>query len=87
MNTLATSRATLFTILIGALVATEGCRAIEVIFKAGVWVGIVSAGFNHLAEKLAAATEFSRASPHLGHHPHPYLMPGAYPRRHESRTP
>jgi hypothetical protein len=43
MNTLATSRATLFTILIGALVATEGCRAIEVIFKAGVWVGIVLA--------------------------------------------
>jgi hypothetical protein len=41
MNTLATSRATLLTLLIGALVAAEGCRAVEVIFKAGVWVGIV----------------------------------------------
>jgi hypothetical protein len=43
MNTLATSRATLLTILIGALIAAEGCRAVEGIFKAGVWVGIVLA--------------------------------------------
>jgi hypothetical protein len=43
MNTFATSRATVLSIVIGALIATEGCRAVEGIFKAGVWVGIALA--------------------------------------------
>jgi hypothetical protein len=37
------SRSLLLTMLLAVLTATAGCRAIEGIFKAGVWVGVVIA--------------------------------------------
>jgi hypothetical protein len=38
-------RSMLLTMLLAVLTATAGCRAIEGIFKAGVWVGVVIAVF------------------------------------------
>jgi hypothetical protein len=43
MRTVALSRPTLLAILVAVLTATEGCQAIEGIFKAGFWVGIIIA--------------------------------------------
>ena len=43
MKALAQSRSTLLVVLIGVLMSVEGCRAVEGIFKAGFWVGIVIA--------------------------------------------
>ena len=43
METIARSRSTLLAVLLAAMASTEGCRAIEGIFKAGFWVGIVLA--------------------------------------------
>ena len=37
------SRPALLTLLAAALAFTEGCRAVEGIFKAGFWVGIIAA--------------------------------------------
>ncbi len=43
MKALAQSRPVLLTLLLGVLATAEGCRAVEGIFKAGFWVGIVIA--------------------------------------------
>ena len=43
MSTLTRSRSTLFALLLVTLASAEGCRAVEGIFKAGFWVGIVLA--------------------------------------------
>jgi hypothetical protein len=43
MDTLRTSRAVLLATLAAAIAFAEGCRAIEGIFKAGVWVGVILA--------------------------------------------
>ena len=43
MKTLAISRPTLLALLLAALTVSEGCQAVEGIFKAGFWVGIVIA--------------------------------------------
>jgi len=37
------SRSVLLTLLLGVLASAEGCAAVEGIFKAGFWVGIVIA--------------------------------------------
>ncbi len=43
MKTLAMSRPTVLALLLAAVTVSEGCRAVEGIFKAGFWVGIVIA--------------------------------------------
>ena len=43
MKALTQSRSVFLTLLVAVLVSTEGCRAVEGIFKAGFWVGIVMA--------------------------------------------
>ena len=43
MKALGQSRPVLLTILLGVLASAEGCAAVEGIFKAGFWVGIVIA--------------------------------------------
>lgn len=43
MRTLADMRSALLALLLAAVTFTEGCRAVEGIFKAGFWVGIVLA--------------------------------------------
>jgi hypothetical protein len=43
MRTVSMSRPTLLALLLAALTVCEGCQAVEGIFKAGFWVGIVIA--------------------------------------------
>ena len=43
MKVLAQSRSVLLTLLVGVIASAEGCAAVEGIFKAGFWVGIVIA--------------------------------------------
>jgi len=43
MRGLTQSRAVLLTFLLGVIASAEGCAAVEGIFKAGFWVGIVIA--------------------------------------------
>lgn len=43
MQALTQSRTALLALLIAAMASAEGCRAVEGIFKAGFWVGIVIA--------------------------------------------
>ena len=43
MRSSAMSRSTLLALLLTALTICEGCQAVEGIFKAGFWVGIVIA--------------------------------------------
>ncbi len=43
MQALAQSRSVLLTLLLAVIASAEGCRAVEGIFKAGFWVGIVIA--------------------------------------------
>ena len=43
MSTFAISRPTLLALLLAAFAVSEGCQAVEGIFKAGFWVGIVIA--------------------------------------------
>ena len=43
MTSLLSPRAGLLMLLATALVFSEGCRAVEGIFKAGFWVGIIAA--------------------------------------------
>lgn len=43
MRTITMSRPTLLALLFAAVTMCEGCQAVEGIFKAGFWVGIVIA--------------------------------------------
>jgi hypothetical protein len=43
VNALTQSRSVLLTLLLGVVASAEGCAAVEGIFKAGFWVGIVIA--------------------------------------------
>jgi hypothetical protein len=43
VKALVQSRATLLTFLLAVVASAEGCAAVEGIFKAGFWVGIVIA--------------------------------------------
>lgn len=43
MKALVQSRSTLLALLVAVLASAEGCRAVEGIFKAGFWVGIIIA--------------------------------------------
>jgi hypothetical protein len=43
VKTLVQSRSALLALLVAVLASAEGCRAVEGIFKAGFWVGIVIA--------------------------------------------